>query len=218
MPGKTARTLMRFIGTFCLIVGFVVLVWMVNATSPVSGGPKGCGNGFATNDYAAKADAVDNSAYGWGRLFDLPRASQAVNPGGKSAIDQCDDKLARQRLIGYPLLVIGVGLHGAAFIVRERNGRATFGGEKDSQAQENGIDIAPIRADLVEQSTVGHALNRPVTTPPSPSSGQRFTTGLVHPAPPAGWYPDQMDHGRVRWFDGSQWTDATLPRSGPPQS
>lgn len=29
---------------------------------------------------------------------------------------------------------------------------------------------------------------------------------------PAGWYPDQADPALVRWFDGKQWTPATLPK------
>lgn len=28
----------------------------------------------------------------------------------------------------------------------------------------------------------------------------------------AGWYPDQVDPSLMRWWDGSQWTSATLPR------
>lgn len=28
---------------------------------------------------------------------------------------------------------------------------------------------------------------------------------------PAGWYPDQVDPALVRWFDGTNWTGATLP-------
>lgn len=27
-----------------------------------------------------------------------------------------------------------------------------------------------------------------------------------------GWYPDQQDPSLVRWWDGQQWTSATLPR------
>ncbi|WP_100245452.1 DUF2510 domain-containing protein [Rhodococcus qingshengii] len=30
-------------------------------------------------------------------------------------------------------------------------------------------------------------------------------------APSAGWYPDQIDRTRLRWFDGMRWTEATLP-------
>ena len=45
---------------------------------------------------------------------------------------------------------------------------------------------------------------------------------VVKPAPihhrpagtfmPAGWYPDQQDPSQVRWFNGTEWTAATLPR------
>lgn len=31
--------------------------------------------------------------------------------------------------------------------------------------------------------------------------------------PPAGWYPDQADTSLVRWFDGTEWTDFTQPRT-----
>ncbi len=31
--------------------------------------------------------------------------------------------------------------------------------------------------------------------------------------PPAGWYPDQADTSMVRWFDGTQWTGFTQPRT-----
>ncbi len=30
----------------------------------------------------------------------------------------------------------------------------------------------------------------------------------------AGWYPDSADAALLRWWDGTQWTDATHPRSG----
>jgi hypothetical protein len=32
-------------------------------------------------------------------------------------------------------------------------------------------------------------------------------------SPPAGWYPDQVDQSLVRWFDGTQWTEFTQPRT-----
>lgn len=31
--------------------------------------------------------------------------------------------------------------------------------------------------------------------------------------PPAGWYPDQADQSLSRWFDGTQWTEFTQPRT-----
>ncbi|MDV8001050.1 DUF2510 domain-containing protein [Rhodococcus sp. IEGM 1408] len=44
---------------------------------------------------------------------------------------------------------------------------------------------------------------RPVGHAQSQTAGQQ----------PAGWYLDQADPTLVRWFDGSQWTAATLPKS-----
>jgi len=34
--------------------------------------------------------------------------------------------------------------------------------------------------------------------------------------PPAGWYTDQGDQGRERWWDGQQWTEKTRPAAMPP--
>jgi hypothetical protein len=31
--------------------------------------------------------------------------------------------------------------------------------------------------------------------------------------PPAGWYPDQDDSSLTRWFDGTEWTEFTQPRT-----
>ncbi|WP_449066602.1 DUF2510 domain-containing protein [Planomonospora algeriensis] len=33
---------------------------------------------------------------------------------------------------------------------------------------------------------------------------------------PAGWYPDPYGSPQLRWWDGSQWTDATHPLDAPP--
>ncbi|MGI5221872.1 DUF2510 domain-containing protein [Nocardia sp. CA-290969] len=39
--------------------------------------------------------------------------------------------------------------------------------------------------------------------------------GPAHPpvtATPPGWYPDQVDPSRLRWFDGHMWTDQLRSR------
>lgn len=44
---------------------------------------------------------------------------------------------------------------------------------------------------------------------------KRSPTQVVVPmqsGTPAGWYPDQHDPSLVRWFNGTEWTPATLPR------
>lgn len=38
------------------------------------------------------------------------------------------------------------------------------------------------------------------------------------PTLPAGWYPDQADPTLSRWYDGTRWTNATLPHDVPPTS
>lgn len=37
-------------------------------------------------------------------------------------------------------------------------------------------------------------------------------------APPPGWHPDPSDPNKLRWWDGSRWTENTHPRSGQPPS
>src|SRR5579862_7114740 len=39
---------------------------------------------------------------------------------------------------------------------------------------------------------------------------------LVTTATPAGWYSDPDDSTRLRWWDGSRWTDHTQPGSSQP--
>lgn len=43
--------------------------------------------------------------------------------------------------------------------------------------------------------------------PSGPTGLRRAPTEL-----PPGWYPDQLDRGLVRFFDGAKWTPATRPR------
>ncbi|MFF2060027.1 MULTISPECIES: DUF2510 domain-containing protein [Actinomycetes] len=50
---------------------------------------------------------------------------------------------------------------------------------------------------------------RALVVKPAPLPSQRRAPGVLMPA---GWYPDQQDPSQVRWFNGSEWTAATLPR------
>ena len=52
-------------------------------------------------------------------------------------------------------------------------------------------------------------LTRALVVKPAPLPSQRRAPGVLMPA---GWYPDQQDPSQVRWFNGSEWTAATLPR------
>jgi hypothetical protein len=45
-------------------------------------------------------------------------------------------------------------------------------------------------------------VQQPVVQPPAPTSGLT-----------PGWYPDQNDHSRMRYFDGRVWTSETQPRN-----
>jgi hypothetical protein len=36
-------------------------------------------------------------------------------------------------------------------------------------------------------------------------------------SPAPGWYPDPSDPGQQRWWDGTQWTDQTMPTVGSSQ-
>jgi hypothetical protein len=52
----------------------------------------------------------------------------------------------------------------------------------------------------------------PASTPSTPSPGPASPTPPSQPAaqnPPADWYPDPHGQARLRWWDGSQWTDQT---------
>lgn len=51
------------------------------------------------------------------------------------------------------------------------------------------------------------------TQTPAPASEPQLLTlaGDVHAAPPQGWYPDPTGTTRLRWWDGTTWTQHTAP-------
>lgn len=54
----------------------------------------------------------------------------------------------------------------------------------------------------------------PSTVPVAPQP----VAPVIPQAPPAGWYPDQVNPAVVRWFDGQSWTDHTQPRQYVPDA
>ncbi|QXW05413.1 DUF2510 domain-containing protein [Rhodococcus globerulus] len=50
---------------------------------------------------------------------------------------------------------------------------------------------------------------RGLVAKPTPIPIHRPAAG---PFMPAGWYPDQQNPSEMRWFNGVEWTSATLPR------
>ncbi|PCK24187.1 hypothetical protein CHR55_27255 [Rhodococcus qingshengii] len=77
--------------------------------------------------------------------------------------------------------------------------------------------MAPTSAETGGQHNSSPAPQQPADTASNSVSDHHNAPEAANPVPVAGWYPDQTDPGRVRWFDGKQWTDATLPNSAPPQ-
>lgn len=55
------------------------------------------------------------------------------------------------------------------------------------------------------------ATRRPTTRPARPEPTMTAPAARPTVGPAAGWYPDQTEPARLRWFDGTTWTDATLP-------
>ncbi|MFD3705389.1 DUF2510 domain-containing protein [Nocardia sp. NPDC058658] len=187
--GLNRRRSMRMVGAVLLLIGFVVLIVPLKAYSPYDGDPWGCGNGFASN-YGGAAGDTAGSIYGYDAIYDLPITPPPMaNPGGDTALEQCMSKLARNRAIGYPLLILGIALIIGAFAVRHDS---TF---PSTTQRSNSMEPGPAdrrRSDPAHKATHG-----------------------TNTALPAGWYPDQRDITLSRWFDGEQWTEATLPRTQP---
>lgn len=107
-------------------------------------------------------------------------------PFEASAYTKCTNALSLRHGIGWPILLIGIA--GAAYGIREWN------------------RTRPPRADAAKAPYSASPVAEVALQPHNTNSAQPVSP------PGAGWYPDQLDPTRFRWFTGAEWTDAMLPR------
>ncbi|MBM4574812.1 DUF2510 domain-containing protein [Rhodococcus hoagii] len=143
------------------------------------------------------------SAQGWADILGYesrgPRTSW-------SPYNDCTDALTTRRWIGWLLIIGGVGA-GAVAGRQLANRRSPKSARPSSDTD---ADPAFFRVD--------RGAGRLTSDETAPAGAREDGPSSNTPALPAAWYPDQGDPSRVRWFDGTRWTDATLPATQSPDT
>lgn len=199
-----ARLTVKHLVVGASVAVFAGLLALVIPVSVSNGGSKvGCGNGFIRDNNPAENYSMRYSAQGWADI--LGYESRGPKTSWKPYSD-CTDALTTRRWIGW-LLIIG-GLGAGAFAVRQLVDRRSTMPIRSSSTTES--DPTYFRVD--QGAGVLTAEDTPAAQPfgTAPSAD---TSAL-----PAAWYPDQADPTRVRWFDGTRWTEATLPAEQNPDT
>ncbi|MCJ0907094.1 DUF2510 domain-containing protein [Rhodococcus sp. ARC_M6] len=151
------------------------------------------GYGFSTVNCGAPFSRDNAEANDDDELFDsynkaLGRSTS--RPFADSAYTKCTNALSLRHGIGWPLMLIGAGGSVYGFLAWNRTRPRRIAAPHTATANE-------------------HMQYQPLTAPQhQPQSRARPVSSVG-----AGWYPDQVDPTRVRWFDGEEWTEATLART-----
>lgn len=178
--------------TFPVWVGLaLVLASIVLLFSPVSvssfGLTASCGTAIAQEIDTSPTDAFYSSKSG----AELGITTWAHK--GPSTGKLCIDALTIRRSLAWPALVGGGVLLGVFWLRR-------------GTAATKATVVSDARASTGERS-------RALRFPPARYGAADPIATQGTSATPPGWYPDQNDPALVRWFDGSDWTKATLSRT-----
>ncbi|CDZ87480.1 DUF2510 domain-containing protein [Rhodococcus ruber] len=169
-------------------VGVVLLLIPVSVHSRDT--DVGCGNALIRDPHPAENDALRHSADAWADLLEFG-TDPYTGPGASTL---CTDALTTRRWVAWTSVLLGAAA--AGYGVASRRARPVSPGAAAEQ-----------------QTPARHSSPLPPPPTPTPLSYPHDHTPFpTPPATPAGWYPDQTDPTRVRWFDGAGWTEATLPR------
>ncbi len=186
---STVQRLLRWSGALVFTVGVGLL--LIPVTVHNRGTDVGCGNALIRDPNPAENNAIRHSADGWADLLGFGTDPHA----GPSASALCTDALTTRRWVAWTAVLLGVVAAGYGSVASRRTRLVTL-----SAATE-------------QQTPARHS--SPLPPPPTPtvlSHPRAHASFPALPATSAGWYPDQTDPTRVRWFDGAGWTEATLPR------
>jgi len=69
--------------------------------------------------------------------------------------------------------------------------------------------LTPPAAQVAPAVTVGSADAQPARAAPAATAATRPAQAAA--TPPAAWYPDPSGQARLRWWDGTRWTEHTAP-------
>lgn len=188
--GRSAvQRLLLWGGAWVCTVGVVLLLIPVSVHH--RGTDVGCGNALIRDPDPAGNDAIRHSADGWADLLGYGNDSYT----GPSASALCTDALTTRRWMAWTAVLLGAVAVGYGGVASRRVGSVSLAAAAELQT--------PARH------------SSPLPPPPAPTARSYPCDHASSPTPPAtsaGWYPDQTDPARVRWFDGAGWTEATLPR------
>ncbi|MGW5071650.1 DUF2510 domain-containing protein [Rhodococcus sp. NPDC004095] len=187
--------------TLVWAAGVAILAGVLALLIPVSvshrGSDVGCGTALIRDLVPAENYSIDRSTEGWARVLGYESRSPASDAW--RPYTACTDALTVRRWIGWGSIVLGVGIATVAFVRRPSAS-------------------VPAPEPLVLQGSQAHPAGRHSVAPARQATSLQPVGG-----PPSGWYPDQLDPTRLRWFDGVRWTEATLqvpghePGPPPPQ-
>lgn len=180
----TAFKVTAVAAAIAIVFGVVALLIPVSVSH--AGSKVGCGNALIRDRGPTESYLINHSSSSWGRI--LGYESRSVSSDSWHPSSACTDALTWRRWIAWVPIIGGVAA--ATFAFTRRPGSGT-----EPQSQDPHVNPDHPTSTPVERSE---------GTPPATS-----TRALG--APSAGWYPDQVDRTRLRWFDGMRWTEATLP-------
>ncbi|MDI9915408.1 DUF2510 domain-containing protein [Rhodococcus sp. IEGM 1379] len=175
---------------------FGVLALLIPVSVSHAGSKVGCGNALIRDRGPTESYLINHSSSSWGKI--LGYESRSVSSDSWHPSSACTDALTLRRWIAWVPIIGGVAAATFAFTRRPASGTGPRSQDPHSNTDHPTSTLVAERSEGTPQTIATRAMG----------------------APSAGWYPDQVDRTRLRWFDGTRWTEATLPipntNAGPP--